>query len=655
MKPITAHVPSGSTASPLGPGASRPLSSPEITHSIDKSAGTVSDEPAGSDAAVERLWSERESLCCCDSAAEFCRRLAQLLTEADESAYCGWHDPAEADGSTAEGLSLSFAVESSICLPFQDEMQQAAALCLQDRSEVIRRSTVTADASVRAILLEGERDIVVVVRQRQQMISVSLTRVIQLLFAEWSMHQQMHASQRVSKQIAAIAEIMGEVQAEDDAESASVRLSERLRSFLGADRVAIGLCRAGSRRCTLAALSEPQETSASDEESAWMESVLQESIARGESAVLPQAEDENRHALLSHQQLMRRMQLNGLVTCPITTDKGHTAGSIAVMYGSQEEADGHCQKTHRAAQEARQFLDAVSRPLAGCLTGIQNLADSWFLNGIRRIRRSMSEHRRVVLLGAGLVVLALTLIPWPYRVGCECQLQPTTRRFIAAPFDAPLLKCDVQPGDVVESGQLLAELDGREIRWELASVDAELNRAQKERNTYLSTHQSAEAAIALHEVERLSHRAELLRSRAQHLEIRSPIAGVVVAGDHEDSEGVPLEMGQSLFEIAPLDNMIVELELPEEDIRHVSEGMAFRVQWNSDPAHPVTGEILRIHPRAELRQNQNVFIAEAELENIQGRFRPGMRGHASVDTGLQPLGWNLFHKPAAYLCGWMGW
>ena len=48
-------------------------------------------------------------------------------------------------------------------------------------------------------------------------------------------------------------------------------------------------------------------------------------------------------------------------------------------------------------------------------------------------------------------------------------------------------------------------------------------------------------------------------------------------------------------------------------------------------------------------------VAEADVVNSAGVLRPGMRGSSHVSTGRRLLGWNLFHKPVAYVLGWQGW
>ena len=102
-------------------------------------------------------------------------------------------------------------------------------------------------------------------------------------------------------------------------------------------------------------------------------------------------------------------------------------------------------------------------------------------------------------------------------------------------------------------------------------------------------------------------------------------------------------MGKSLFEVAPLEKMTVEMRIPEVDARHVEAGQTARMKFSSYPFRTWEGQIVRVHPRSELVQDANVFIAEVELDNEDGRLRPGMKGWGKVAAGWKPLGWVWLH------------
>lgn len=468
---------------------------------------------------------------------------------------------------------------------------------------------------------------------------------------EWALQRAGRQNAQNASTVAALIELVAHVQSANDVGSGCQRLADSLQSYLEADRVVIGLCRSGRSDVKVAAISGGAVIDPFSDETRLIESALQESLIRSTSGVWPPLESSNRHALLSHQQLAESGYGDSLVSMPIRTESGAAMGCILVTFPS----DAHGTSDTDRIREAERFLRAGAVALAGCLGVLQKVADSRWLSVIRGARGLLTTSRLQMAAWLSGAIAMVLMLPMVYRIHCELELQPVERRYVAAPFDGPLEKCLVEPGDVVTKDQLLAQMDGREIRWELAEVQANLNKATKERNTQLSKKEFGNAAISGHEMQRLEQRAALLQHRNASLEIRSPADGVVVSGDHREAEGVPLEMGKTLFEIAPLDAMVVEICIPEEDIRHVQVGMTVDIQLEAAPEDSLTAVIRSVHPRAEIRDGRNIFVAEADIPNHDSLLRPGMRGSAHVNTRRHPLGWNLFHKPAAWLLGWLGW
>jgi multidrug resistance efflux pump len=148
---------------------------------------------------------------------------------------------------------------------------------------------------------------------------------------------------------------------------------------------------------------------------------------------------------------------------------------------------------------------------------------------------------------------------------------------------------------------------------------------------------------------------KLLRQRQENLEIKSPIDGIVTVGDLEKAEGAPVTCGQTLFEIAPLTKMVVEIAIPESDVSYVHKGQKVEIYFEAYPNELYEAEISKVRPRSEIRDQQNVFIAEATLSNPEENLRPGMHGSAKVLGSRRMLGWILFHKPWESLCMMIGW
>jgi multidrug efflux pump subunit AcrA (membrane-fusion protein) len=107
-------------------------------------------------------------------------------------------------------------------------------------------------------------------------------------------------------------------------------------------------------------------------------------------------------------------------------------------------------------------------------------------------------------------------------------------------------------------------------------------------------------------------------------------------------------IGQALYEVAPLDEVVVEIAIPDDEYTHVAVDYEVTVRFDGfDQA--LTGKIRKIHPKSEVRNGDNVFVAEVVLSNDGLAMRPGMTGFAKVKSETHSLAWNLLHKPWEHL------
>lgn len=451
--------------------------------------------------------------------------------------------------------------------------------------------------------------------------------------------------ERQEDSLAAILELVSRVQAADSVTSSCQTIVNQICRYLNAERVYLGLCGDERGECRVAAVSGRTSFAPRDPGVTAAEGVLQEVLLRDEPACWPPPASEPEAGLLVHEQFVRSQQLGGVLSGPLRDAQGRLAGAWLVVL--QQPA---APSDRRAA-----FLDAASVPVATALELVRrSTAGKWAGRLAALPQLAASRRGRFVIAGV-LALLACLFVPVRYRPVCDCALEPVTRRFVAAPFDGPLERSLVALGDEVQAGQLLARMDGREVRWELAGVRADLHRAVKERAGHVAHHELGQAEVARFEVDRLQVRSDLLNHRAANLEIRSPIRGVIVSGDWEEAAGVPLESGETLFEIAPLDKLVAEIAIAEDDFAQIQVGMRAAIRLDAYPLQPLRGTIHAVHPRTELRDDANVFVAEVRIANPGSTLRPGMQGTAQIDARPHPLGWILFRRPFAALVSWLGW
>ena len=216
----------------------------------------------------------------------------------------------------------------------------------------------------------------------------------------------------------------------------------------------------------------------------------------------------------------------------------------------------------------------------------------------------------------GIVLLLLILIaciPVSYRISATATVTAMDSRRVAAPIAATLLVAHVQPGDRVRVGDSLLELDGRPLRIELEAISGEIAEATKDEDIALASGQIAQAQLAGLKRQTLSRRRDLISGRLDQLIVTSPIDGIVIQGDLHHSLGTPLELGQTLLEIAPQDSIEIELEIPEVEIGYVATSTPVQLWFPAIGHESFESRVKMIWPSATIRDDQNVFVAKTPM------------------------------------------
>jgi len=418
-------------------------------------------------------------------------------------------------------------------------------------------------------------------------------------------------------------------------QEALVQLNTQLRNWADSDEVAIGITTA-SGRIVLSSLSHVTSVDQRTELSRALTKALTECTIQKEILSYPAAEDSAIHSSPVLKDLLNFSENNQVVAVPFLDTKRNIVGAALFFWTTAGDRTNILKP-----------LETANHLLTACLTAIQDKSSFRITSSIGNQRQHKQSQLRRSILSIGFVLLfiASSFIPVPFRLNTDCLVEPISIRFIVSRFDGILQDVLVQPGDEVQKGDVLARLDGRDNELDLAALAAERNKARKTRDHHLAAGNTAAAQIAALEEQRLEQQLSLLQVKQKHLTLLSPIDGIILTGDMKRIEGSPVGRGQTLFEVSPLKAMIVELAVRENQISFVDPGMGVMVRFDAFPDTTWNGKIEKINPKSLLRENRNVFIAELEFRNLEGRLRPGMQGKAKIDAGLKPLGWILFRKP----------
>lgn len=438
---------------------------------------------------------------------------------------------------------------------------------------------------------------------------------------------------------AAIVELLHRVAIATSLDDAHLIVANELCRLIQADSVAIGITSNHSARVEVKAVSDVAQVQRGSEQTVWLSDAMSEAIVRHQQTaakltVVDSSADSHELMTLAHQQLLRQTSSALAWSCPLLVDDGSVIGVWTARFKTSPTD----------AERLLRFAHATTIPLAEALRVSRQSEEGTLARWKRSIAQGDGRTKLKRTAIAATVLAAASLIPIPHRVSCSSVIEPTSHQFAVVPHDGILKQAHVQSGDLVSQGDLLAEMDSTELELKLADLVARQERVQKKADVHRSESDPTATQLAELEASELAAQADLLRFQLSRQRMVSPVAGLVLQCELDDSNGAPVRTGDVLMQIASLESLRGELEICEADLSHVSVGQDVQLVADGNPLHPIHARIEKIRPISEIRNGQNVFVAEVTIDNVDGRLRPGMKAHSKISAGYRSAGWVWLHR-----------
>jgi RND family efflux transporter MFP subunit len=213
------------------------------------------------------------------------------------------------------------------------------------------------------------------------------------------------------------------------------------------------------------------------------------------------------------------------------------------------------------------------------------------------------------------------------------------QRAIVAGVEGYIAEANARAGDVVRKGQLLGRLDDRDLTLERAKWAGRRDQFQREYREALAMHDRIEVNILSAKLAQATAQLRLLDENLTRLQLVAPFDSIVVSGDLSQLLGSPVEKGQLLFQVAPLDGYRTILEVDERDIAYVKAGQSVELGLSALPREALSLTVERVTPVATAEDGRNFFRVEARLEHPAKSLRPGMEGVAKIQVDRRRLLW----------------
>ena len=449
-------------------------------------------------------------------------------------------------------------------------------------------------------------------------------------------HATSNESIRIASQMRELIDLTARLQQHETFRQACDELANSLKSEFGANFVAVTIPRHNRIRIvSMAGVSQVDKNSAVCR---VIGEACAEAACHEKQVAFPAAQNDPQHAIVSHQSVAKRLACKHVVTQTLRDDDKVIAH---VIWG--ENSDDIVVQRHRA------FAAAFAAPATQALQLVRRSEKTWLYRALALPVSWTARFWRLLVMILVVAGIAAMWIPAPYKIRGQCVVDAVSHRFAVAPYDGIVERGFFHPGDVVQQGDLLATMDDKELRWELAGVVADIQRTKKERSVALKSGDVPATVMADLESERLENQKRLLEYRRENLEIRSSVQGFVLSGDLDMAENAAVRTGDTLYEVGPITPLKIQVFIPAEDVLEVQKDQVVKVWLDGVSAEAIELPVERVLPRSQTEDGSNVFVAEAIVQNEDQRLRPGMRGIAKVTGKEHPIGWNLFHKPWEYL------
>jgi len=450
-----------------------------------------------------------------------------------------------------------------------------------------------------------------------------------------------------------IVEIVAATLEQDQLQPAASTFVTHLAARLKCERVSLGLLR--GQRVRVEVVSRSASMDRRTKLMTAISAAMEEAIDQDATILFPERPDEKFQIVRAHTELAAQHGGGSICTVPLV-DQGELIGAVTL-----EHQDGG-----RFDAEVLALCETIVA-LVGPILADRRRQTQWLGTRLVREVRALTEklfgpgNLFLKLVGACTAALAMLSIfaTAQYRVTADATLEGTVQRAVVAPFTGYIAQANVRPGDSVTAGQVLAALDDKDLTLERLRLASERSQFEKEYREALATHESAQVAISRAQLDKASAQLSLIEEQLARTQVTAPLAGVVINGDLSQSLGAPVERGDALFLVAPLNSYRVMLEVDETQVGVLEPGQSGRLALAGFPADYLSFVVERITPISTVADGRNYFTIEASLDDTPELLRPGMRGVAKIDIGTRRLAWIWTHRMVDWFqlwsWSWMPW
>lgn len=452
---------------------------------------------------------------------------------------------------------------------------------------------------------------------------------------------QLHDAEKRARNLRALLVISREINATLEVERLVLSVVNLGSQALAYDRAVIALDEEG--KPVVKAISGQEGINGKDEDTQALGRLITWLLERGDATYVPDvmAETEEASGFRSaFSDYMERSGIRSLCLIPLKDEEGRLgafymeSASPAFLGESGLEAAELLSNQVSVALRNAELYSQV--PLIGFLQPIA----AW-----RNRVAGMSGRRLFARYGVpALVIFGAAAFPMKQRTSAsEAEVLPAGRMPVRATVGGLVTRVLVEEGELLERGQVLAELRNDALSISLAEAEADRATAVRTAATARARGDVSAAREAEISAEELAGRVTLLSDQLGRTRLRAPVGGVVLTMRPWERVGEWLDAGETFITIGQTDELELEARIPQRHIDRVHVGDQVRLKVEARPEHTFVGRVSEIAPQAQATEpgEESTFVVRARIDNSEQLLRPGMAARAKIVGDRQPLGWII--------------
>ena len=223
---------------------------------------------------------------------------------------------------------------------------------------------------------------------------------------------------------------------------------------------------------------------------------------------------------------------------------------------------------------------------------------------------------------------------WPATLSVIGTMEAVQGVTVSADLPGAVARIAFDSGKSVQVGDVLVELDTRQERAQLASLEAQRDLAKV--NFGRMQQLVDEGVISRMEYDQASSQQKAteanvaeIRATIERKTIRAPFSGIL--GIRQVNLGQYLSAGQAIVSLQALNPIYVNFGVPQQTLSQMAVGHAVRVAKEDLPNAAFSGRVTAVDSVVN-EATRNIQI-QATLSNPEGKLRPGMFVQVEVPLG----------------------